>query len=80
MPVTRPAAGASSSYMSQAARAGELEKRRSGVEQLFDALAHGELALLAMALEVLRPAPLRGRWPAARGTPRPAPTGARDWA
>ena len=36
----------------------ELEKRSARIEQLFDALAHRELALLAMTLHVLGAAPL----------------------
>ena len=36
----------------------QLEKRRAGVEQLLDPLAHRQLALLAMALDVLRAAAL----------------------
>ena len=59
MPVTRPAPGASSSYMSQRGERRELEERRAGIEQPVDPLAHRQLALLAMALQVLRAAALR---------------------
>ena len=38
---------------------GELEERRSGIEQPVDPLAHRQLALLAVALQVFRPPPPR---------------------
>ena len=61
MPVTMPAAGASLSYMSEGGERRELEERRAGIEQPLDALADRQLALLAMALEVLRAAALARR-------------------
>ena len=52
MPVTRPAPGASSSYMSQAASGESSRKGEPGIEQRVDPLAHRQLALFAMPLEV----------------------------
>src|SRR6185295_1622369 len=40
---------------------GKLEERRFVVQQEIDTLADGQLALLAMPLEILRPAALAGR-------------------
>ena len=53
MPVTRPAAGASLSYRSQAA-SGDSSRNGDPVEQPVDALAHRQLALRAVPLDVLR--------------------------
>ena len=79
MPVTMPAAGASLSYRSQAASARQLEERRVGVEQLRDALAHRQFALLPVALDVLRRRRPRARAPCARAAPRRARASGRDW-
>ena len=51
MPVTSPAPGASSSYMSHGRERGQLEERRARVDQPIDAFANGQLALLAMPLQ-----------------------------
>ena len=58
MPVTRPAPGASFSYMSHAASGESSRKGEPGIEQPVDALAHRQLALLAMPLEILGAAAL----------------------
>ena len=58
MPVTMPAAGASSSYISHAASAESSRNGDARIEQLFDPLAHRQLALLAVPLQVLRSAAL----------------------
>ena len=57
MPVTRPAAGRLVVVHVPGGERRELEERRPGIEQPLDPLADGQLALLAMALEVLRAPP-----------------------
>ena len=52
MPVTSPAPGASSSYMSQAASGDSSRNGEPGSSSRLDALADRQLALLAVALEV----------------------------
>ena len=58
MPVTRPAHGASPSYMSHAASGESSRNARAGIDQRVDALAHRHLALLAMARDIFRAAAL----------------------
>ncbi len=53
MPVTMPAAGRVAVVHVVCGQRRQLEKRRAGIEQPVDALAHRQLALRAMALDVL---------------------------
>ena len=79
MPVTRPAAGASLSYMLERGERRQLEERRAGIEQPVDALADGELALLAMALEVFGAAAHPDDLASTRAARRRAAACARGW-
>ena len=58
MPVTRPAPGRVVVVHVPRGERRELEEGRARIEQPVDALAHRQLALFAMALEILGPAAL----------------------
>ena len=60
MPVTMPAPGRLVVVHLPRGQRRQLEKRRARIEQPIDALAHRQLALLAMPLQVARAAALAG--------------------